>query len=82
MAKLFNRILKQFGGHRVELVTCDPGFLQFRIRHFGEFVIAADVTGDLCADELVQLQHLPTKKADWILAVAQGKTRDDAGVMA
>ena len=82
MIELFNRLQRKFGT-RCELVELGSRSVRVRFAGWGEFVLVFEQwSGRYQAHQRVSpTEHATTANSEWLLAVALGKTRDDAGNM-
>ena len=81
MIELFNRLLQKHGS-RLTLVAIGLAGLEFKVGTYGTYRFEQNAYGDLMAFQCIEGDWTRTANADWLLAIAQGKTRNDEGKVA
>lgn len=82
LCEAFNRINSRFGANRVKVVYLEPRTITVQIVELGKFEFGLGTRSVLCLEvepskETVRMTH----NSQWLEAIANGKTRDEAGNM-
>lgn len=80
MIELFNRLQEKFGA-RLRLLFWNGNSFTVQIHHWKAFTVVLGSSGRVYCDEYSDGSH-ETAASKWILAIAQGKTRDAEGKVA
>lgn len=81
MIELFNRLQATYGA-RLVLLHWDRYSFNVRVKNWRSFHIYLQVNQECDCKEITTTGKLNTDASKWLLAVAQGKTRDAEGKVA